>query len=145
MWAHSLLIALAPMLAEQGMYDADKHAKFYDAIWAVESSRQTNPPDGDDGKSIGPYQIQEAYYKDAKEFMPEEIDFEYKDCRDMQCAEAVIRVYMLRYAREAWNNHDFQTLARIHNGGPKGHKKKSTIPYWNKVQKVLQAKKGNQG
>ena len=136
-WTPSLIFALAPMLISEAREDVKQQDKFYDAIWAVESSRQENPPDGDGGKAIGPYQIHEVYCKDAKEYMPEEIDFQYQDCKTKDCAEAVIRVYMLRYARRAWQSHDFETLARIHNGGPKGHKKKSTLKYWEKVQKVL--------
>ncbi len=122
-------------------YDIAIEDKFFDAIWAVESNRRENPPDGDGGKAIGPYQIHECYFKDAKEFNPYEIDFEYQDCRKKHLAEAVIREYMKRYAKEAWDNHDFQTLARIHNGGPKGHKKKATLAYWEKVSKVLSEKK----
>ena len=143
-WTPKLVALLAPMLIAEAQYDVSKQDQFFDAIWAVESSRRENPPDGDGGKAIGPYQIHESYFKDAKESNPTEIDFEYQDCRDKDCAEAVIRVYMLRYARKAWENHDFQTLARIHNGGPKGHTKKSTLPYWYKVRKVLKEKESGE-
>ena len=30
-----------------------------------------------------------------------------------------------------------EDIARIHNGGPNGYKKKSTEKYWQKVKKVL--------
>ena len=33
---------------------------------------------------------------------------------------------------------DLKTLARIHNGGPDGAKKISTLFYWTKVRKQLQ-------
>jgi hypothetical protein len=35
------------------------------------------------------------------------------------------------------NKKDFETLARIHNGGPRGHKNPATVGYWNKVRKNL--------
>jgi hypothetical protein len=45
--------------------------------------------------------------------------------------------YFARYAPKALESKDWQTLARVHNGGPKGHTKKATLGYWAKVQKEL--------
>jgi len=48
----------------------------------------------------------------------------------------VFDAYMKRYAREAWTDpskFDAEKVARIHNGGPKGYKKKATEKYWKKV------------
>lgn len=140
MWTPKLVALLAPILIEEAKYNISEEEKFFDAIWAVESGRQENPPDGDNGKAIGPYQIHRAYFQDAKDFSPTEIDFEYELCRDKHHAEIVIREYMKRYARDAWEQHNFEILARIHNGGPRGHKKKATVKYWNKVKKELNRK-----
>jgi hypothetical protein len=45
--------------------------------------------------------------------------------------------YFARYAPTALAKKDWETLARIHNGGPKGHTKKATLGYWSKVQKEM--------
>ena len=41
---------------------------FFDALWQVETGRKLGPTLGDDGASLGPLQISEAYFKDAKEY-----------------------------------------------------------------------------
>ena len=51
--------------------------------------------------------------------------------------------YMNRYATEArlGRKPTNEDIARIHNGGPNGYKKESTLKYWKKVEKCLQLKK----
>ena len=47
---------------------------------------------------------------------------------------------MKRYGKDWWNTlagFNAEKIARIHNGGPKGYKKRATNAYWRKVQKVL--------
>jgi hypothetical protein len=46
---------------------------------------------------------------------------------------------MNRYATKARLGHEptDEDLARIHNGGPNGVKRRSTIGYWHKVQQFL--------
>lgn len=109
-----------------------------DAIRFVESSGRTNPPDGDNGKAIGPYQIHKVYWVDAHQF-DKSLGGSYQDCRKRAYAERVIDAYMRRYAKQAWTDGDGQTIARIHNGGPKGHTKTATDRYWAKVEKQLPA------
>ena len=41
------------------------HAEIIAALRMVESSGRDDPPDGDGGRSIGPYQIQRSYWQDA--------------------------------------------------------------------------------
>lgn len=52
------------------------------------------------------------------------------------------RTYLSRYAtRKALGREPtIEDMARIWNGGPAGWRKKSTLPYWHKVQKVLNRK-----
>ncbi len=107
-----------------------------DAIRSVESAGKALCPDGDGGRSIGPYQISLRYYRDAVEFDPR-IGGSYQDCRDRAFAERVVRAYMLRYAAAAWRCGDAEVIARIHNGGPKGASSPSTLKYWEKVKKAL--------
>ena len=41
---------------------------------------------------------------------------------------------MARYCNK---NASYEEMARKHNGDPTGHKKKSTLKYWNKFKKIL--------
>lgn len=58
---------------------------------------------------------------------------------DKSCA--MCRHYLEHYATEKRLGRPvtWEDRARIWNGGPNGHKKKSTEVYWAKVNKVLQA------
>ena len=105
-----------------------------DAIRAVETGAEADPANavGDGGKALGPYQIWAAYWQDAVEHDPSLVanGQTYQDVRNQAYAERVILAYWSRYA-PSW---DAQTLARIHNGGPKGHRKQATLGYWAKVR-----------
>lgn len=107
-----------------------------DAIRHVESGGMDHPPDGDGGRAIGPYQIHFVYWLDAKGGDPS-LGGSYEDCRDRAYAEKVITAYMLRYAPEAWEGGDAQTIARVHNGGPTGPTKDATLGYWRRVRQRL--------
>jgi hypothetical protein len=45
-----------------------------------------------------------------------------------------VTAYLKRYAPQAWAAGDVETLARIHNGGPKGATKPATKGYATKVK-----------
>lgn len=57
-----------------------------------------------------------------------------EDCLDPAMSEEICRLYLIHYA--GWAATD-EKLARIWNGGPRGHLKRSTLTYWAKVQKQL--------
>jgi hypothetical protein len=102
------------------------------AIARVESD--CNPSAiGDAGKAIGIYQIHRAYWQDAVDHDPS-IGGEYKDCFNPEYARRIVIAYMNRYAPA---NASDETFARIHNGGPSGHKKSATLKYWSKVKKKM--------
>lgn len=105
-----------------------------DAIKQVETGGCKDPSKavGDNGKAIGPFQIHYVYWKDAVEYDPS-IGGKYSDCKNEEYARKVVVAYLSRYTPN-WNP---QTVARIHNGGPKGHKKSATIKYWNKVKENM--------
>lgn len=107
------------------------------AIRLVESGGDDNCPDGDWGRSIGPFQIGQLYWQDANSFSP--AGGHYEQCRNREYAESVVRRYMQRYVPEAWIELDAETIARTHNGGPRGVFKVATLPYWKKVQRALAA------
>lgn len=108
--------------------------RLFDAIRQVETGGHEDPRNavGDNGLSIGPYQIQKAYWQDAIEAHPE-IGGQYLHVKDARYAERIMLAYWDRYAP----NDSYETLARIHNGGPKGHEKAATLDYWNKVSSHL--------
>lgn len=124
----SIFLALVPPPAD---FDA---RPLLDAIRSKESGGHPDPANavGDGGKAIGPYQIWEAYWQDAVEHDPS-IGGTYEDCRDAAYAERIILAYWSRYAP----SYDHETLARIHNGGPKGHRRRGTLGYWRDVQARL--------
>lgn len=106
------------------------------ALAIVESGNKDDVPDGDGGKAIGRYQIWSVYWQDATEYAPA-IGGAYKAVKDKDYAERVIVAYFLRYGKDAIEARDFEKLARIHNGGPKGYKKRATDKYWAKVKTHL--------
>ena len=99
---------------------------------------------GDHGRSRGPYQIMEDYYNDAVQHDPSLRDGgkSYKNVSksgSMEYSRRVIQAYMNRYATEARLGHPAtdEDIARIHNGGPNGYRKDSTLGYWEDVKEHL--------
>lgn len=113
-----------------------------DAIRFVESSNRPDVPDGDGGKAIGPWQIHRGYWQDAVAF-DKGLGGSYDDCRSEAYARRVVRAYLARYAPAAIRdpqNVDAETVARRHNGGPRGDTKPATGDYWRKVERALSEK-----
>jgi len=102
-----------------------------DAIRHVESGGDDSAI-GDDGRAIGPYQIHRAYFVDACAADPSLRSGTYADCFDPAFARRVVVAYLTRYGSGC----SASELARIHNGGPKGHRKRATLEY---AEKVLDA------
>jgi len=122
----SLLILALPQLTPQ-------QTQLVQAIILVESSGKDDAV-GDNGSAIGCLQIWKPYWVDATE--RSNIGGVYRDCFKRGYAVRVFDAYMKRYAKEAWTDpskFDAEKVARIHNGGPKGYKKKATEKYWKKV------------
>ena len=113
-------------------------AQFYtvdnllDAMYTVESKRGKELV-GDGGRAIGPYQIWREYWQDAVEW-DKTIGGKYEDCMNKAYAEKIVRAYWARYAPKGAT---LEQLARIHNGGPKGYTRNSTLKYWQKIVKEM--------
>lgn len=110
--------------------------EFFAAIAQVESGGDDNAI-GDDGWSRGRYQIREAYWLDSGTRWEYPIDAKSPTiCRD------VMYRYWCRYCPVAVFSTppDWETMARVHNGGPRGAEKTATIEYWRKVEAVLNSK-----
>jgi hypothetical protein len=137
-----ILLILSALLPAQTIEQIDKIREdirpLLDAISKVESNDNDDAV-GDNGKALGRFQIWEIYWQDAVE-RTSSISGKYEDVKNREYAERVFVAYMLRYARKAIRDKDYEKIARIHNGGPRGHTKNATIKYWNKVNKILEAK-----
>lgn len=109
-------------------------AQVLDAIQVVETGGERDAGRnalGDGGRSLGPLQIQRAYWLDAG------VHGRYEDCRDPAYARTVAIAYWKRWCPDALAEVDAETLARVHNGGPRGMQKPATRAFWRKVSAVL--------
>ena len=98
--------------------------------------------DLDKGKSFGPYQIQEAYFKEAVQQDPSlsklgSFPGAVTGADAYKNSEAIMLAYSNKYTTEKRigcppTNID---AARNHNGGPNGYKKASTECYAEKFKK----------
>ena len=136
----ALLLLASTMLAQTiSTKDLDtlraEHRAFLDALAQVESGGKDDAI-GDGGKAIGRMQIWEIYHADAVAHAPG-IAGEYADCKGKAYAERVVMAYLHRYGKKALADKNYEKLARIHNGGPRGHTKRATLKYWAKVSKAL--------
>lgn len=101
----------------------------------VETGGKSGPILGDSGNALGPLQIHRAYHTDSR------VTGSYDQVANLRYATQVFRNYMRRYATASRLGHTptAQDVARIHNGGPNGYKKSSTVKYWNKVRKYYES------
>ena len=116
---------------------ASRHVDLLAAMCEVESNCDPTKVGKDD--EIGWYQILPCFWQDALEHDPS-IGGKYEDvAKDKEYAEKVILAYWDRYAtmKRLGREPTDEDRARIHNKGPNGYKKDSSIPYWNKVTKIL--------
>ena len=127
MKAKFLLLALASLAT----VNAAPPESFWRALHHVETSGRLGPIKGDNGAALGPLQIHRAYWQDSG------VPGRYSDCADLTYSRRVVTAYLRRYARNAWDRGDVATLARIHNGGPLGHKKRATLSYSRKVVNAM--------
>jgi len=101
---------------------------FWRALHIVETSGRHGPIVGDGGKALGPLQIHRAYHQDSR------VAGAYERVADLDYSKRVATAYLKRHAPEAWAKGDVETLARVHNGGPRGHLKPATKGYAAKVK-----------
>ena len=110
---------------------------FVKTINIVEAKGQkTNVKPGDNGRAIGPMQIHYEYWLDAVSADPS-IGGKYSDCNKWSYSVKVVQAYLKLHAPKAFQRMDYQTLARIHNGGPNGHIWHSTVSYWERFKKAM--------
>lgn len=125
-----LILLVYGAVVAGGVPETDGMRPFLSALRTVETGGIARPGDavGDRGRSIGPYQISRAYWVDSG------VVGSWERCRERWFAEAVMTAYWKRHCPDALRSRDFETLARIHNGGPNGHRKAATKTYWSLVR-----------
>ena len=106
-------------------------APLFNAIANVESDC------GATSKNI--YQISDIYIDDLNRIYTHIYP---KRCKyDKHASQCMMfdywRFYAYDYARKTKKPITYEVLARIHNGGPDGMFKATTLPYWHKVKKEL--------
>lgn len=107
--------------------------EFFRVLSIVESNNNKNAV-GDNGKSIGIYQIHENYFQDARDFNKNLSKYTYKDCFNPEIARMVVSAYLSRYCK----NGSMEDMARAHNSGPNWRNKKHlTNNYWARFQKYV--------
>ena len=121
---------LALLLALCATAHAAPPASFFRALHVVETSGRTGPIIGDNGRALGPLQIHRGYHTDAR------IGGDYSRCADLDYSKRVVTAYLQRYVPQAWASGDVTTLARVHNGGPRGASKQATVAYGDKVARL---------
>lgn len=110
------------------------------AIIAVESDGKDDAI-GDTGlehKAYGPLQIRQPYVQDVNELFG--TSYNAQDClNNRELSIEIMQRYMQRYAtvKRLKRIATDEDIARIHNGGPSGLWRASTIPYWIKVRAAL--------
>ena len=121
-------VLLIPRTA--GVPQDDPMERLLDAIAVVES-RDNPGAVGDHGRAVGVYQIHRSYWAEGTEILG--VTWNYRDARDPQKARQVVRAYLSYYGR----GKTLLDMARIHNGGPRGHEKAATLAYARKIEHVL--------
>ncbi len=109
--------------------------RLLDAVEYVESRYNTRAI-GDGGRSKGCLQISRAAWQDACEYGRVRWDYDrlvWSRWHSWQVA----RWYWQRWCPRAYKRADYEVLARIWNGGPRGASKARTLAYWARAEKVL--------
>jgi len=117
LWTISLLFAPAA------------HRPLFDAI-RQEESKDGLEPFGDGGTSLGDYHIGRAYWQDGCEHG--KVNWPYELVWSRWHSEQIMLWYWQRYGATT-----DEQKARMHNGGPRGHRKRATLAYWRKVRKGI--------
>jgi soluble lytic murein transglycosylase-like protein len=101
------------------------------AMIAVESGGNPSAV-GDGGRALGALQIHAGVIQDVNR--RHGTAYSHVDAFDPATAARICRLYLGLYAPSGATP---EILARIWNGGPRGHRKPSTLRYWRKVEAQL--------
>lgn len=132
---------LKPLLVSLMMWSfsslsAELDSKFLSALHKTETNRKHGYIIGDKGNARGAFQIHRKYFNDAAQF-DKSLGNDYSKVDDFEFSKKVVSAYMNRYAPKSIKTKNYQILARVHNGGPKGYRNPKTLKYWNEFRKYL--------
>lgn len=131
-----ILAVILTAAAAQAM-NAWNHPLFA-AMRQVESFNGRKPV-GDKGRSRGVYHVQACYVADVNRIYGTR--FTLTDRDDPVKAHRIVRLYLSHYGRAytrvTGKLATCEVLARIHNGGPQGWRKKATIKHWRGVERAM--------
>lgn len=121
-----------------------------EAMMIKESANRTHPK-GDPqaigdlklkNKAYGILQIRQPYCDDAALILG--VRHKAVDCLgDIPLSIRIVNAYMTRYATKKRLGHEptMEEIARMHNGGPNGHKVPATLKYWQETRAIMQRQK----
>ena len=116
------------------MSGADKDFEsLLDAIEWVESKGDQFAI-GDNGEAVGAYQIHTIFVEDVNRIIGVEF-FLNEDRFNWWYSRIMTGIYLKHYGGT------LEDMARKHNGGPQGHLKEATKPYWEKVKERMEMSK----
>jgi hypothetical protein len=101
--------------------------RLLDAIALVESSNQAAAI-GDGGQAVGAYQIRPIFVRDVNRILGCD-RYTLTDRLDAGKSRQMAKIFLTHYG----TGKDIIQQARQFNGGPRGHLKKSTLPYARKI------------
>ena len=130
-------ILIALILTTLGLRSERIPQSWVNALILTESSGRCYVK-GDGGKSWGCLQIGQAVIDDVNESYAKGGKFYIlEDALDYHDSIDILNLYMKRYASpRRVGFRTFETVARMWNGGGgSGHKRNSTVAYWERVQK----------
>lgn len=113
------------------------------AVLIMVESSGNNLAIGDNGKSVGCLQIQQGVIDDVNRVY--KVDYTEEHRYNRSSSKDICQYYLNYWVKKAYVSTEFpadktfninEIAARIWNGGPNGHKKKSTLKYWEKVKKI---------
>jgi len=132
-----IIIAWLALVGGCKSHGAELPQKFLNAEIQVESSGRDNAV-GDNGRAIGCLQIHRTCWEDARQFDSSLGNYQnYSNCFNREYSCRVMSAYLHRYCPDAIRNNDFETMARVWNGGSNGRNSTRTLDYWRKVKAAL--------
>ena len=117
----------------------------------IESGGEEYPDEaiGDGGLAHGRFQIRQEYVDDANRILSilakkggrdpgEYKKYTLQDAHNPARAGSMVIIVLRHYAKHYGVYGDLVAMARIHNGGPRGHLKESTVKYGEKAKQWLE-------
>lgn len=143
-----LIVAIVAVIAINSFGVEIPH-KLISALCIVESNAKSDAK-GDYSKklkeyrAIGAFQLWKIYVDDVNNILKNsgcKNRYSYNDRYNYRKSYEMVVIYLNHYGavyeKKTGKKATFEVLSRIHNGGPNGWKKQSTIKYWNKVKEIL--------